>query len=427
MLEIKFVLEHPEIIKRDLERRGALDKISLVDKLVELLNKEKKDKKELDSQRHKRNLITDEINQLKKEKKDFSHKIKEAKDLPKLIAEKEKEYGHMLLEIKQIRYSLPNILHESVPLGKSEEDNAVVREVGEKRKFAFEPKSHVDLIEELDIADIDKAGEISGARFFYLKNELVMLDIALMKFALDFLFKKGYTLIQPPYMMRREPYEAVTDLKDFEDVMYKIEGEDLYLIATSEHPMAAMLMNEVLDGEKLPIKLAGISPCFRKEVGAHGKDTKGIFRVHQFHKVEQFIFSKPSQSWQLHEELLQNAEALYQQLKLPYRIVNMCTADVGSIAAKKYDLEAWMPAQNSYREIVSCSNCTSYQAVRLNTRFRDGENKEYVHTLNSTAIATSRTIVAILENYQNEDGSITIPEVLVPYMNGITKIEKKKV
>jgi len=426
MLEIKFVLEHPEIIKRDLERRGALDKIALVDRLVELLNKEKSAKKELDSIRHKRNLITDEINQLKKEKKDISHKVKEAKDLPKLIAEKEKEYGHMLEEIKQIRYSLPNILHESVPMGKTEEDNLVVREVGEKPSFSFKPKSHVDLIEELDIADIDKAGEISGARFFYLKNELVMLDIALMKFALDFLFKKGYTLIQPPYMMRREPYEAVTDLKDFEDVMYKIEGEDLYLIATSEHPMAAMHMNEVLDSEKLPLRLAGISPCFRKEAGAHGKDTKGIFRVHQFHKVEQFIFSKPSQSWQLHEELLQNAETLYQQLKIPYRIVNICTADVGSIAAKKYDLEVWMPAQNTYREVVSCSNCTSYQAVRLNTRFKDGENKEYVHTLNSTAIATPRTIVAIIENCQNEDGSITIPEVLVPYMNGITKIEKKK-
>jgi seryl-tRNA synthetase len=426
MLELRFVLEHPEIIKADLDRRGALDKIALVDKLVGLLNKEKKDKKELDSLRHKRNLITDEINQLKKEKKDFSHKIKEAKDLPKLIQEKEKEYEHMLQEIKQIRYSIPNVLHESVPMGKSEEDNVVLREVGEKRNFTFKPKSHVDLIEKLDLADIEKAGEIAGARFYYLKNELVMLDFALMKFAMDFLFKKSYALIQPPYVMRREPYEAVTDLKDFEDVMYKIEGEDLYLIATAEHPLAAMHMNEILDSEKLPIKLAGISPCFRKEAGAHGKDTKGIFRVHQFHKVEQFIFSKPGQSWQLHEELLQNAEALYQQLKLPYRIVNICTADIGSIAAKKYDLEVWMPAQNTYREVVSCSNCTSYQAVRLNTRFMDGENKEYVHTLNSTAIATSRTIVAILENYQNEDGSVTVPEVLVPYMNGITTIEKKK-
>ena len=426
MLEIKFVLEHPETIKQDLQRRGALDKIALVDKLVELLNKEKKDKKELDLLRHKRNLITDEINQLKKDKKDISHKIKEAKDLPKLIAEKEKEYEHMLQEIKQTRYSIPNVLHESVPMGKSEDDNVVVREVGEKRNFTFKPKSHVDTLEELDLADIDTAGEVSGARFYYLKNELVMLDIALVKFALDFFHKKSYTLIQPPCMIRREPYEAVTDLGDFEDVMYKIEGEDLYLIATSEHPMATMFMNQVLDADKLPLKFAGISPCFRKEAGAHGKDTKGIFRVHQFNKVEQFIFSKPSQSWQLHEELLYNAEALYQQLKLPYRIVNICTADIGSIAAKKYDLEVWMPAQNAYREVVSCSNCTSYQAVRLNTRFMNGENKEYVHTLNSTAIATSRTIVAILENYQNEDGSVTVPEVLVPYMNGITTIEKKK-
>lgn len=426
MLDTKFILAHPETVKQDLDRRHEHEKIELVDKLVEFLKKEKSDKRELDSLRQKRNIITDEINQLKKEGKDISKKIKEAKELPKLIEEKELEYEHLLEEIKHMRYSIPNIMHESVPMGKSEEDNVLVREVGEKPKFSFKPKSHVDLIEELDVADIERAAKVAGARFFYLKNELVMLDIALMKFALDLLSKKGYTLIEPPYMMRRIPYEGVTDLKDFEDVMYKIEGEDLYLIATSEHPMAAMFMDEVFDFDKLPIKLAGFSPCFRKEAGTHGKDTKGIFRVHQFHKVEQFIFSRPSQSWQLHEELIQNAETLFQQLKLPYRVMNMCSAELGGVAAKKYDLEVWMPAQNTYREVVSCSNCTSYQAVRLNIKYEENEKKEYVHTLNSTAIANPRTIVAILENCQNEDGSVNIPEVLVPYMNGLKKIEKKR-
>jgi seryl-tRNA synthetase len=243
------------------------------------------------------------------------------------------------------------------------------------------------------------------------------------------MISKGYTPIEPPYLMRKEAYEGVTALSDFEDVLYKIENEDLYLIATSEHPMAAMLQNEVLTEQQLPLKLAGISACFRKEAGAHGKDTRGIFRTHQFNKIEQFIFSTPEQSWQLHEELLQNAEQLTQKLGLPYRVVNVCTGDIGTVAAKKYDIEAWMPAQNTYREIISCSNCTDYQARRLNIRYREKEGaptKGFVHTLNSTAIATGRTIVAILENNQQEDGTITIPEPLRKHMGNLDKITAKR-
>jgi seryl-tRNA synthetase len=240
-----------------------------------------------------------------------------------------------------------------------------------------------------------------------------------MRFAMEEMVNRGYTPIEPPYFMHREAYEGVTALGDFEDVLYKIENEDLYLIATSEHPMAAMLQNEVLTEQQLPLKLAGISACFRKEAGAHGKDTRGIFRTHQFNKIEQFIFCTPEQSWQLHEELLQNAENLIQKLELPYRVVNVCTGDIGTVAAKKYDIEAWMPAQNAYREIVSCSNCTDYQARRLNIRYREKEGaptKGCPHTLNSTALATGRTIVAILENNQQADGTILIPKVLRKYM-----------
>jgi seryl-tRNA synthetase len=228
-------------------------------------------------------------------------------------------------------------------------------------------------------------------------------------------------------MIKREPYEGVTSLADFEDTLYKIEGEDLYLIATSEHPMGAMFMNEILPAETLPLKYAGISPCFRKEAGAHGKDTKGIFRVHQFNKIEQFIFCKPEDSWKLHEELLANAEGIYQKLGIPYRIVNICTGDIGTVAAKKYDIEAWMPVQKMFREVVSCSNCTDYQSRRLNVRYREktGEKSEFVHTLNSTAIATQRTIVAIIENYQQSDGSLKVPKALVPYMGKTEEVRKK--
>jgi seryl-tRNA synthetase len=276
---------------------------------------------------------------------------------------------------------------------------------------------------------MERAGKVAGSRFFYLKRELVLLDMALMSFAMEELFKNGYTPIEPPYLMRREAYEGVTALSDFEEVLYKIENEDLYLIATSEHPMAAMLQNEVLLEQNMPLKLAGISTCFRKEAGAHGKDTRGIFRTHQFNKIEQFIFCAPEQSWQLHEELVHNAEGLVQKLGLPYRVVNVCTGDIGTVAAKKYDIEAWMPAQEGYREIISCSNCTDYQARRLGVRYREKEGapvKGFVHTLNSTAIATGRTIVAILENFQQEDGSIVVPKVLRKYMGDIEKISLKR-
>ncbi len=248
----------------------------------------------------------------------------------------------------------------------------------------------------------------------------------MIKFTLDHLYNKDFILMEPPYMLRKKPYEAMTMMGDFEEVMYKVEGDDLYLIATSEHSIGPYHMDETLDAKQLPLKYAGISPCFRKEVGSHGKDTKGIFRVHNFHKVEQFVFCRQEESWKIHEELLKNAEEIFQKLKLPYRVVNICTGDIGSIAAKKYDIEVWMPAQEKYREVVSCSNCTDYQARRLNTRYQDGEKRLFAHTLNSTAIATSRALVAIMENFQNKDGCFKVPKALLPYMNGVSVIGKNK-
>jgi seryl-tRNA synthetase len=315
---------------------------------------------------------------------------------------------------------LPNILHDSVPVGKDDSENVEIKRLGIPRAVDFEIKNHGQLAAENNWADFERATKISGAGFYFLKGSLVLLDLALQRYALDLLEKKGFTPVIPPYMINRSSYEGVTDLGDFEKVMYKIDGDDAYLIATSEHPIGAMYQGEIFEERDLPLRLAGISPCFRREIGAHGLDTKGLFRVHQFTKVEQFVFCKPEDSWTIHEELLANAEELFSGLGLPYRVVNICTGDIGTVAAKKYDIEVWMPRETAYKEVVSCSNCTAYQAVRLNIRVRDKkdfESKQHIHTLNSTAVATSRVIRAILENNQQANGSVEVPEVLRPYMN----------
>jgi seryl-tRNA synthetase len=379
--------------------------------------------------RHDRKLVTIEIAKLKKAGKEATDEFTRAQDIDLKIKFMEKQVAEQEQKTHDYLMRLPNLLDDSVPLGKDSNDNVQVKTWGTTPLFAFPIKNHIDLAINLDLVDMERAGKVSGSRFFYLKNEVAMLDMALMSFAIDELSQKGYTAVIPPLLMKREAYEGVTALGDFEEVLYKVENEDLYLIATSEHPMAAMLMNETLKEQEMPIKLAGISTCFRKEAGAHGKDTRGIFRTHQFNKIEQFIFCKPEDSQKLHEELLQNAEDLLQKIGLPYRVVNVCTGDIGTVAAKKYDIEAWMPAQNGYREVVSCSNCTDYQGRRLGVRYREKEGaapKGFVHTLNSTAIATGRTIVAIIENNQLADGTINVPVVLRKYMGNREKMGRKR-
>ncbi|MCK5024903.1 MAG: serine--tRNA ligase, partial [Thermoplasmata archaeon] len=375
---------------------------------------------EVDQLKAQRNRMAGEVAQLKKAGQDASAQIAQMQELKSQIEAQDAETQALKEQISNKLILIPNILHESVPVGEDDQKNVEVKTWGEISKFDFELKSHGDIAETLGLADFDRATRVAGAGFNYLKGDLALLDMALVNFAVNFMVNKGYTLIEPPYMMRREPYERVTDLGDFQDVMYKIEDEDLYLIATSEHPMAAMFMNEIIDEDDLPIKFVGFSTCFRKEIGAHGVDTKGLFRMHQFNKVEQFVFCKPEDSWKYHEELLQNTEEMFQALGLPHRVVNVCTGDIGNLAAKKYDIEVWFPRQGKYGEVTSCSNCTDYQARRLNIRSgKHGGKEKYVpHTLNNTAIATSRAMVAILENYQNADGTVTVPEVLRPFMMG---------
>jgi seryl-tRNA synthetase len=417
MLDIKFVIANPEVVKKDLKKRQDREKLTWVDEVIKKYSEWKKVKEEADNLRHRRNVITREINQLKKEEKSITAKVKEAKQLPQKIADTEKKLHQLQERINYILLRLPNILHSSVPVGKDETENKEIKKWGKPKQFDFELKVHGELLEKNKLADFKRATKISGAGFYFLKGDLVLLEQALINFAMAELVKKGFIPISPPLMMRRKPYEGVTALEDFENVMYKIDGENAYLIATSEHPIAAMFMNETLEGKQLPLKFVGLSSCFRKEIGSHGVDTRGLFRVHQFNKVEQLVFCKPSDSWKLHEELLRNAEQLMQKLELPYRVTSICTGDIGIVAAKKYDIEAWFPRQNAYREVISCSNCTSYQAVRLNIKYaKSNGEKEYVHTLNSTAIATGRTIAAIVENYQNKDGSVTVPDVLVKFL-----------
>ena len=421
MLDIRFVRANPDIVKADLAKRNDTEKIAWVDDLLAKDAKSRELKVAADTLRKRRNEVGREINTVKKAGGDASALMAEGAALPQKIREHDAEQEEIAAAIRNCLMRLPNILHESVPAGKDDTENVEVKRVGTPRTFDFTIVNHGQLAAEKGWADFERGVKVSGAGFYFLKGSLVLLDLALQRFALDLLADKGFTPVTPPYMINRGSYEGVTDLADFEKVMYKVDGSDAYLIATSEHPIAAMYQGEIFEEKDLPLRLAGISPCFRREIGAHGLDTKGLFRVHQFHKVEQFVFCRPEDSWPILEELLANAEEIFARLGLPYRVVDICTGDIGTVAAKKYDIEAWMPRENAYREVVSCSNCTAYQAVRLGIRVRDAKDfevKRYVHTLNSTAIATSRVMRAILENYQEKDGSVVVPEALRKFMNG---------
>ncbi len=427
MLDIEIIRNEPQTVKEDLRKRGDPKRLAWVDELQEMDKRWRELKQETDQLKHERNVLAQKIGEKKKNGEEADHEIEKSKELSKKIEYKENEMESLKEDINSKLMNLPNILHPSVPRGESDEDNEEVYRVGESSIPDYSLKPHGEIMEELDVGDFDRASKVSGHGFAYLKNGLVLLDLAIVNYALNKLVERGYEPVEPPFMMKRSPYEGTVDLSDFEDVMYKIEGEDLYLIATSEHPIAAMYKDEILSEDELPKKYVGVSPCFRKEVGSHGIDTKGLFRAHQFNKIEQFIFSKPEESWDYHEELLKNAEDLMKDLEIPYRVVNVCTGDIGTVAAKKYDIEAWSPRQEKYIEVISCSNCTDYQARRLNIRMGKvgGGEKEIVHTLNSTALATSRTMVAILENNQREDGSVVVPKVLREYMRGKEIIEKR--
>jgi seryl-tRNA synthetase len=422
VIDSKLLKQNPEIIVDMLKKRNVEFPVN---DLISLDRRRRQLIVELQQVKHDKNTLSHSIASKKKEKADASQEISKMNVVGNRILSLEEEK-----RLVESRYSLlirnvPNIIHQSVPIGQNENDNVVIKHYGTIKNFEFRPKDHVEIATSLDLVDIGRAAKISGARFYFLKKELVRMNYALIHFAIDFLSDKGYILAQPPYMIRRGAMEGAVILEDFEQVIYKINGEDLYLIGTSEHALASMHMDEILNGNLLPIKYAGISTCFRKEAGAHGKDMKGIFRVHQFEKVEQFVYSRPDDSWEEHDKMLTIAEEFYEKIGIPYRTVLLCSADLGKISAKTYDIEAWMPGQGAYREIGSCSNCTDYQARRLRIRFKDKTNEEtsLVHTLNSTLVATERTMVSIMENYQTSNGDVEVPDILRKYMGDVKKIK----
>jgi seryl-tRNA synthetase len=421
MLDAK-LLKNPSLLKDMIQRRNLQfpleDLLQLDSRRRDLIIK-------VDESRHRKNVLANLISTKRKMDSAALEEIKLMKEISNNLSKLEAEKYELDVKFKQLMMLLPNLLLPSVPSGYAESDNVFVRSSGTLRTMDFQPKDHVELSTSLDLVDFERAAKIAGSRFYFLKNDLVLLNQALIRMALDFLANNSYILLQPPYMIRKEAMEGAVMLGDFEQVIYKIEEEDLFMIATSEHAMASMHMNEILEGGRLPIKYGAISPCFRKEAGAHGKDMKGIFRVHQFEKVEQFVYSRPEESEKQHDILLATTENFYECLGIPTRTMLLCSGDTGKTSAKTFDLEAWMPGQNAYREIVSCSNCIDYQARGLHIRFRDKPNEEtrLVHTLNSTLIATERCMVAILENYQTSRGTIEVPCVLRKYMNDCKEID----
>jgi seryl-tRNA synthetase len=416
MLDINMFREHVDIIRADHDKRGLPH--DQIEEVIRLDDNWKKSRYDADQLRRKRNEAARGIAEAKKagNNDEMQRILTEVASLGEQIDALGVEADDMENARDSLRMKVPNILHESVPMGENEDGNTLHSKHGRKKEYSFEPKTHNILVDQNNWVDLPRAAKIAGSRFYFLKGDLARMELALQQYAVDFLTGRGYTFVQPPVMMNRTAYEGVTDLGDFETVMYNVQPEGFYTIATSEHPLTAMFMDEVMEPSMLPLKMVGISPCFRREVGAHGQSDKGIWRVHQFTKIEQIIISKPEDSWNLHEELLTNCVELWNSLNLHYEVVNICTGDMGSVASKKYDLEAWLPGVGAYKEIVSCSNCTDYQANRLKMRYRTSEGNESVHTLNSTAVATSRALVAIIEQNQTEDGKVEIPDVLQPYM-----------
>lgn len=415
--------EHADVLRADHDKREMPH--DNIDEVIRLDEEWRQARYDVDLLRKKRNEAARGIAEAKKSGDSAAADaiLAEVASLGQEIDALSEKVDSCLSERDTIRMRVPNILHESVPVGEDDQKNTLHSLHGDKIELGFEARNHNDLIEMNNWVDLARVQKVTGSRFYFLQGDLARLEMALQSYSANFLMERGYTLVQPPLMMNREAYEGVTDLGDFETVMYGIEPDKYYLIATSEHPLTAMRMDEIIEPSELPIKLVGVSSCFRREVGAHGLSDRGIWRVHQFTKIEQIVICKPDDSWEHHEELLTNAVELWDSLGLHYRVVNICTGDMGTVASKKYDLEAWLPGANEYKEVVSCSNCTDYQANRLRMRYRTSEGNSAVHTLNSTAVATSRALVAIMEQYQNEDGTVRVPDVLVPHMGGQTVLK----
>ncbi|MFB6192665.1 MAG: serine--tRNA ligase [Candidatus Nanohaloarchaea archaeon] len=420
MLDIELFREDPERIKASEKRRGKDPE--RVDRVVELDKEWREKLQELEELQQERNKVGDKIAELKQEGEDASDKIERMQEVKQRISELEGEVEGLKEERDDLRYRVGNILHESVPDGEDEDDNVEIKNWKPENGRAEDTRLAADVLEEKNVTHAEQAAKIAGERAYFLEGDLFRLNQGLIQFAMDVIREKGYVPMQTPFMLNHEAMSSAAELEDFEEQLYKIEDEDRYLIATSEQTLATLHMDDILQPEELPKKYGGFSTNFRQEAGKHGQQTRGIWRIHQFEKVEQYIFTEPEDSWDFHEELLENSEEIMKRLNLPYRVVNVCTGDMNDNAAKKYDIEVWRPPLEEYGEVVSCSNCTDYQARKVNVKIRRGDDTEVAHTLNATALATERIMTAIIENNQTEEG-IKIPEALQDYMGGQEYLE----
>jgi len=411
MLDIKLVRSNPEVVRAALQRRGSTQSL---DEFLAVEAERRRLTTEVETMRAERKTASDEIAKVMKAGGDAGEAIAAMRTLGDTIKEHEQELDAVEARLREMLLDIPNLILDDVPDG-GEEDSVVLRHVGEPPTFDFEPKDHLDLGLALDLIDMERAARASGSRFAYLKGDLVLLQFALVRFGFEIVAEKGFRPVLPPVLVREEAMYGTGFFPTDRAQIYQTTDGDC-LVGTSEVPLAAMHMEEFLEADRLPLRYAGYSTCFRREAGAAGKDTRGILRVHQFDKVEMFSFCLPEQAEFEHQLILSAEEDMLQLLGIPYRVVNIAARDLGAPAAKKYDCEAWLPGQNRYRELTSCSNCTDYQARRLNCRYRTDKGPRFVHTLNGTAIAIGRTIIAIMENYQRADGTIAVPKVLRPYV-----------
>ena len=424
MLDMKMIRQNSDFVQQKLQSRGV--KADVLKKFISLDEQRRALLVQTEEQKKYRNDVSGEIAQLKREKLDASEKINEMK----VVGEKIKEIDQQILtidaQLQEIATTLPNLPHDSVPLGADEEDNVEIRRWDTPRDFDFEPKPHWEVAENLDILDFERGAKVSGSRFVFYKGAGARLERALYNFMLDqHVDEHGYTEMLTPYAVNSQAMFGTGQFPKFKEDVFQLADTDLTLIPTAEVPLTNYHSQEILDEKDLPIYFTALSPAFRSEAGSAGRDTRGLIRLHQFNKVEMVKLSKSETSYDELEKMTADAESILQKLKLPYRVLALSTGDMGFSAAKTYDLEVWIPAQDTYREISSCSNCEDFQARRAMIRYRDADGKiQYAHTLNGSGLPVGRTVAAILENYQNEDGSVTIPEVLVPYMGGMTKIEK---
>ncbi len=428
MIDINLIRENPELVKENIKKKFQDEKLPLVDKVLELDEKWRKVKFEEDNLRAKRNKISKEISEAKKKGQDneVSRLMEEAKKIPKELEKLEDKRKELEEKIKEIMMKIPNIIHESVPIGKDDSENVEIEKIGEPRVPDYEIFNHAELAEKLGGADFDSAKETSGKGFYYLLGDLARLHSALLAFARDYMIKQGFTYVIPPFMIRKKVVEGVMSFEEMENMMYKIEGEDLYLIGTSEHSMIGRFIGKTLNSKELPLKLTSYSPCFRKEVGAHGIEEKGLYRLHQFEKQEMIVICEPEESYEWYEKMLKYTIDIFRQLEIPVRVLECCSGDLADLKAKSADVEAWSPRRKAYFEVGSCSNLTDAQARRLGIRIEGKGKRYFAHTLNNTALASPRALIALMENHQQKDGSIKIPKALQAYLGGLKKIEIKK-